>query len=113
MLCRRQLSSPPLWRHARLPAGLTLIRPLSTAHAPLPDAQEGGTVVCVTSGKGGVGKTTTSASLAMGLAERGFRVCAVDFDIGLRNLDLHLGCERRIVFDFVNVVQHGQLVVLW
>ena len=41
----------------------------------------------------------------MGLAERGFRVCAVDFDIGLRNLDLHLGCERRIVFDFVNVIQ--------
>ena len=62
-------------------------------------------MVCVTSGKGGVGKTTTSASLAMGLAERGFRVCAVDFDIGLRNLDLHLGCERRIVFDFVNVIQ--------
>jgi len=51
-----------------------------------------------------VGKTTTAASLAMGLAERGFRVCAVDFDIGLRNLDLHLGCERRIVFDFVNVI---------
>ena len=109
MLCRGLRVGPALGRQARLPAGLAVVRrSLSTAHAPLPDAQEGGTVVCVTSGKGGVGKTTTSASLAMGLAERGFRVCAVDFDIGLRNLDLHLGCERRIVFDFVNAVQRCQ-----
>ena len=63
-----------------------------------------GRAIVITSGKGGVGKTTTSASLAMGLANRGFRVAALDFDIGLRNLDLHLGCERRIVFDFVNVI---------
>jgi septum site-determining protein MinD len=90
------------------PAALACWRQQSTAPADIPpqhDLAEGGTVVCVTSGKGGVGKTTTSASLAMGLAERGFRVCAVDFDIGLRNLDLHLGCERRIVFDFVNIIQ--------
>nr|AKB90667.1 mitochondrial MinD [Malawimonas californiana] len=61
-------------------------------------------IVVITSGKGGVGKTTTSASFAYGLASQGFKVCAIDFDIGLRNLDLHLGCERRVVFDFVNVI---------
>jgi septum site-determining protein MinD len=59
----------------------------------------------VTSGKGGVGKTTTSASIACGLARRGKRVVVVDFDIGLRNLDLIMGCERRVVYDFVNVIQ--------
>eukprot|EP00164_Ancoracysta_twista_P010336 GFYU01015549.1.p1 GENE.GFYU01015549.1~~GFYU01015549.1.p1 ORF type:complete len:186 (-),score=26.92 GFYU01015549.1:281-838(-) len=64
-----------------------------------------GRVVVVSSGKGGVGKTTTSASFAYGLAARGHRVCAIDFDIGLRNLDLHLGMERRVIFDFVNVIQ--------
>lgn len=64
-----------------------------------------GKVVVVSSGKGGVGKTTTAASFAMGLAEQGFKTCAVDFDIGLRNLDIHLGCERRVIFDFVNVLQ--------
>lgn len=62
-------------------------------------------VVVVTSGKGGVGKTTTSASFATGLALRGFKTVVIDFDIGLRNLDLIMGCERRVVYDFVNVVQ--------
>ena len=63
-------------------------------------------IIVVTSGKGGVGKTTTSASIACGLARRGKRVAVVDFDIGLRNLDLIMGCERRVVYDFVNVIQN-------
>ena len=62
-------------------------------------------VIVVTSGKGGVGKTTTSASLACGLARAGKKVAVIDFDIGLRNLDLVMGCERRVVYDFVNVIQ--------
>ena len=90
------------WPPAGLRAKSTAI--LDDDAPPLVEPSEGGTVVTVTSGKGGVGKTTTSASLAMGLANRGFRVATLDFDIGLRNLDLHLGCERRIVFDFVNVI---------
>ncbi|MGH8149955.1 MAG: septum site-determining protein MinD [Steroidobacteraceae bacterium] len=64
-------------------------------------------IIVVTSGKGGVGKTTTSASIACGLALRGKRVAVIDFDIGLRNLDLIMGCERRVVYDFVNVI-HGE-----
>jgi septum site-determining protein MinD len=62
-------------------------------------------VVVVTSGKGGVGKTTTSANLAAGLAAMGFRTVAIDFDVGLRNLDLVMGCERRVVYDFINVIR--------
>jgi len=62
-------------------------------------------IIVVTSGKGGVGKTTTSASIATGLARRGKKVAVIDFDVGLRNLDLIMGCERRVVYDFVNVVQ--------
>ena len=63
-----------------------------------------GRIVCISSGKGGVGKTTSAASFALGLAQRGRKTCVVDFDIGLRNLDIHLGCERRVIFDFVNVL---------
>src|SRR5436190_7242998 len=62
-------------------------------------------IIVITSGKGGVGKTTTSASIAVGLAERGFKTVVIDFDIGLRNLDLIMGCERRVVYDFVNVIR--------
>ncbi|HOA95747.1 MAG TPA: septum site-determining protein MinD [Quisquiliibacterium sp.] len=62
-------------------------------------------VIVVTSGKGGVGKTTTSANLSAGLALRGKKVVVIDFDVGLRNLDLVMGCERRVVYDFVNVIQ--------
>jgi septum site-determining protein MinD len=63
-------------------------------------------IIVVTSGKGGVGKTTTSASLASGLAQRGHKVAVIDFDVGLRNLDLIMGCERRVVYDFVNVIHN-------
>jgi septum site-determining protein MinD len=62
-------------------------------------------VVVMTSGKGGVGKTTTSAAFAAGLALRGHKTVVIDFDVGLRNLDLIMGCERRVVFDFINVIQ--------
>ena len=61
-------------------------------------------IVVVTSGKGGVGKTTTSAAVGAGLARAGFKTVVVDFDVGLRNLDLIMGCERRVVYDFVNVI---------
>ncbi len=64
-------------------------------------------IIVVTSGKGGVGKTTTSASIACGLAKAGKKTAVIDFDVGLRNLDLIMGCERRVVYDFVNVV-HGE-----
>ncbi len=62
-------------------------------------------IIVVTSGKGGVGKTTTSAAFASALALKGFKTVVIDFDVGLRNLDLVMGCERRVVYDFVNVVQ--------
>ncbi len=64
-------------------------------------------IVVVTSGKGGVGKTTTSASFATGLAPKGFKPAVIDFDVGLRNLDLITGCERRVVYDLINVI-HGE-----
>jgi septum site-determining protein MinD len=95
------------------------VRPQSTEaeNAPRPASEPAATptplrtgastlteIIVVTSGKGGVGKTTTSASLATGLARRGKKVAVIDFDIGLRNLDLIMGCERRVVYDFVNVI---------
>ncbi|TLM65908.1 MAG: septum site-determining protein MinD [Deltaproteobacteria bacterium] len=61
-------------------------------------------VIVVTSGKGGVGKTTTSAAFATGLALRGYKTVVIDFDVGLRNLDLIMGCERRVVYDLINVI---------
>src|SRR5919109_1633452 len=62
-------------------------------------------VLVLTSGKGGVGKTTSTAAIGAALAQNGQKVAVVDFDVGLRNLDLVLGAERRVVFDLVNVVQ--------
>ncbi|MDP3673110.1 MAG: septum site-determining protein MinD [Telluria sp.] len=62
-------------------------------------------IVVITSGKGGVGKTTTSASFASGLALSGHKTAVIDFDVGLRNLDLIMGCERRVVYDLINVIQ--------
>ncbi|MXP56186.1 septum site-determining protein MinD [Pantoea sp. Mhis] len=62
-------------------------------------------IIVVTSGKGGVGKTTSSAAIATGLAQNNKRTAVIDFDIGLRNLDLVMGCERRVVYDFINVIQ--------
>lgn len=64
-------------------------------------------IVVITSGKGGVGKTTTSAAFATALALRGKKTVVIDFDVGLRNLDLIMGCERRVVYDFINVI-HGE-----
>ena len=62
-------------------------------------------VIVATSGKGGGGKTTSSASISMGLAQKGYKTAVIDFDVGLRNLDLIMGCERRVVFDFVDVIE--------
>ena len=64
-------------------------------------------IIVTTSGKGGVGKTTTSAAFGTGLALRGHKTVVIDFDVGLRNLDLIMGVERRVVYDFVNVI-HGE-----
>ncbi|MFI8621481.1 MULTISPECIES: septum site-determining protein MinD [Marinomonas] len=61
-------------------------------------------IIVVTSGKGGVGKTTSSAAIGTGIALKGFKTVIIDFDVGLRNLDLIMGCERRVVYDFVNVI---------
>ena len=63
-------------------------------------------IIVITSGKGGVGKTTSSAAIAAGLALSGKKTAVIDFDIGLRNLDLIMGCERRVVYDFVNVINN-------
>lgn len=63
-------------------------------------------IIVVTSGKGGVGKTTTAAAFSTALALRGYKTVVIDFDVGLRNLDLIMGCERRVVYDFINVINH-------
>ncbi len=63
-------------------------------------------IIVVTSGKGGVGKTTSSAAIATGLAMKGHKTAVLDFDVGLRNLDLIMGCERRVVYDFINVINN-------
>jgi septum site-determining protein MinD len=61
-------------------------------------------IIVITSGKGGVGKTTSSAAFSMGLALLGHKTVVIDFDVGLRNLDLHMGCERRVIYDLINVI---------
>jgi len=94
--------------HAPAPsaASMQAAHTANTAHKlPPPDSDPTmGRIVAITSGKGGVGKTTSAASFAMGIASKSNTVCVVDFDIGLRNLDIHLGAERRVVFDFINVL---------
>jgi septum site-determining protein MinD len=77
----------------------------SRSHSEDAGRSEMAKVIVVTSGKGGVGKTTTSASIAAGMAMQGFKTVAIDFDVGLRNLDLIMGVERRVVYDLVNVVK--------
>ena len=64
-----------------------------------------GKVIVITSGKGGVGKTTSAAAISAGLAKLGHKTVVIDFAVGLRNLDMIMGCERRVVFDFINVIQ--------
>ena len=64
-----------------------------------------GKVYVITSGKGGVGKTTTTANIGTALAVKGYKVVLVDADIGLRNLDLIMGLENRVVYDLVNVIE--------
>jgi septum site-determining protein MinD len=84
--------------------------PCPSAASPLAVFQEEqnlSKVIVVTSGKGGVGKTTSAAALGTALALRGKKTVIIDFDVGLRNLDLIMGCERRVVFDFINVINDG------
>lgn len=69
-----------------------------------------GKVVVITSGKGGVGKTTSSAAISVALATMGYKTIVIDFDVGLRNLDLVMGCERRVVYDIINVIQRDALI---
>ena len=67
-------------------------------------------VIVITSGKGGVGKTTSSAAIGAELANRGFKTVVIDFDVGLRNLDLVMGCERRVIYDIVNVINQESVL---
>ena len=71
----------------------------------LKDTAPLGRIIVITSGKGGVGKTTSAAAISAGRAKRGHKTVVIDFDVGLRNLDMIMGCERRVVFDFINVIQ--------
>ena len=71
----------------------------------LKDTAPLGRIIVITSGKGGVGKTTSAAAISAGLAKRGHKTVVIDFDVGLRNLDMIMGCEGRVVFDFINVIQ--------
>jgi septum site-determining protein MinD len=82
-----------------------LFDPYLSEYSHLKDSPDMAKIIVVTSGKGGVGKTTTSASFATGLAMRGHKTAVIDFDVGLRNLDLIMGCERRVVYDLINVIQ--------
>jgi len=77
---------------------------VTTVKGPITLSNISPKVIVITSGKGGVGKTTTSAAISAGLASLGHKTVVVDFDIGLRNLDLIMGCERRVIYDFVNVI---------
>lgn len=79
---------------------------LTNQAAPAQNANKNCKIIVVTSGKGGVGKTTSSAAIGTGLAQYGYKVAILDFDVGLRNLDLIMGCERRVVYDFVHVINH-------
>ena len=106
-----------LWNHCRKFVGLSSALPCPEGAETVANQRGGGPshmarakVTVITSGKGGVGKTTSAASIAAGLALRGQKTAVIDFDVGLRNLDLVMGCERRVVYDLVNVVQgrgHG------
>jgi septum site-determining protein MinD len=100
------ISSPVIAPAVIEPAVITPAIVANASAAPM-ERKHLAEIIVVTSGKGGVGKTTTSASLACGLARMGKRVVVIDFDVGLRNLDLIMGCERRVVYDFVNVI-HGE-----
>ena len=71
----------------------------------LKETSSEGRVIVITSGKGGVGKTPSAAAISAGLAKMGHKTVVIDFDVGLRNLDMIMGCERRVVFDFINVIQ--------
>jgi septum site-determining protein MinD len=99
------------WKSAvqiQLRDDLLVVTPLDKADTTNPPRNRNRTlarIIVVTSGKGGVGKTTTSASISTGLAKRGHKTVVIDFDVGLRNLDLIMNCERRVVYDFVNVIQ--------
>ena len=83
------------------------LQEVKPAESAQPDYRAGfnARIFVVTSGKGGVGKTTSSAAMSSGLALEGQKTCVIDFDVGLRNLDLIMGCERRVVYDLVNVIR--------
>ena len=83
------------------------LQEVKPAESAQPDYRAGfnARIFVVTSGKGGVGKTTSSAAISSGLALEGHKTCVIDFDVGLRNLDLIMGCERRVVYDLVNVIR--------